>query len=269
MDKTTVVNTIALTNLDLTIVAILVLIAGVVSVLLRLRLEKQLAIAAVRTVVQLMLVGYVLKIVFQSDSPFTLLAVIAVMVTFASRAAIGRTSRSIRGITGMTFGTLLLSGLLVTLSVTELVLNINPWYAPRYVIPLLGMVIGNGMTGVSLCLDMLFETCSEKRAEIEMELSLGATRWEAALEPLRQAIRRGMIPLINSMMTIGIVSLPGMMTGQILAGESPLNAVRYQIMIMFMLSTSTALACIVSALLVYRRLFNCRHQLRSELIVRK
>lgn len=269
MNSGTAANTIALTNLDLAVVAVLVLVAGLVSILLRLRLEKQLAIATLRTVVQLMLVGYILKVVFRSDSPFTLLVVIAVMVTFASRAAIGRTSRSIRGATWMTFGTLLLSGILVTFSVTELVLNIDPWYQPRYIIPLLGMVIGNGMTGVSLCLDLLFETCSDKRTEIEMELALGATRWEAALEPLRQAIRRGMIPLINSMMTIGIVSLPGMMTGQILAGESPLNAVRYQIMIMFMLSASTALACIISALMVYRRLFNCRHQLRSELIKRK
>ena len=117
-------------------------------------------------------------------------------------------------------------------------------------------------------LDELLSSLDEQRARVETELSLGATRWEAARAPLRESIRRGMIPILNSMMVVGVVSLPGMMTGQILEGADPLMAVRYQIVIMFMLAGATSFGCMLLALLVYRRLFNPRHQLRAELITR-
>jgi putative ABC transport system permease protein len=110
---------------------------------------------------------------------------------------------------------------------------------------------------------------AERRAEVEMELSHGATRWEAARTPLRDAVRRGMIPIINAMMVVGLVSLPGMMTGQILAGADPLEAVKYQVVIMFMIAGATSMGCIGMALLVYRRLFNEKHQLRADLILRR
>lgn len=93
-------------------------------------------------------------------------------------------------------------------------------------------------------------------------------RWEAARDPLSQAVRRGMIPILNSMTVVGIVSLPGMMTGQILEGASPLAAVKYQIVVMFMLAASTSLGSMGVALYVFRRLFNDRHQLRAERITR-
>jgi putative ABC transport system permease protein len=128
------------------------------------------------------------------------------------------------------------------------------------------MVLGNSLTGISLCLDTLLEALSERRAYVETELALGASRWEAVREPLAQSVRRGLIPIINSMMVVGLVSLPGMMTGQILQGADPLQAVKYQIVVMFMIAASTSLGCMTMALLVYRRLFNERHQLRSEWI---
>jgi len=102
-----------------------------------------------------------------------------------------------------------------------------------------------------------------------MELAHGATRWEAARAPLSDAVRRGMIPIINSMMVAGLVSLPGMMTGQILAGEDPLKAVEYQIVVMFMIAAATSLGCMLIAVLVYHRLFNARHQLLSDLITKR
>jgi len=131
------------------------------------------------------------------------------------------------------------------------------------------MILGNSLTGLSLCLDQLLETVHERRAEVEMELALGATRWEAARGPLAASVRRGMIPTINAMMVVGIVSLPGMMTGQILAGADPAVAVRYQIVVMFMLTASTALGCIFIALLACRTLFNDRHQLVSRLLIHR
>jgi putative ABC transport system permease protein len=260
---------VRLSAVDLMVASGLVLIAGVVSIALRLNVERRLAWATVRTVMQLLLVGYVLKYVFQLGSLWAVLAMAAVMIVAASRAAVQRSSRSFAGATPMAFLTLTTCGLLTATSVTALVIGVDPWYQPRYFVPLLGMILGNGLTGISLCLDYLLEAFAERRAEVEMELAHGATRWEAARTPLRAAVRRGMIPIINAMMVVGIVSLPGMMTGQILAGADPLEAVKYQIVIMFMIAGATSCGCIGMALLVYRRMFNEKHQLRVELILKK
>ncbi|MFH1844913.1 MAG: iron export ABC transporter permease subunit FetB [bacterium] len=265
----TAAGAIQLSALDLTVAATLVLLAGVVSMAMKLDLERRLGLAAVRTVVQLLLVGYVLQFVFGLASWPAVFGIALVMIVLASRAAVQRSSRSFAGATPRAFLTLASCGLLVTVTVTALVISVEPWYRPRYFIPLLGMVLGNGLTGISLCLDSLLESLAERRAQVEMELAHGATRWEAAKLPLQDAVRRGMIPIINSMMVVGIVSLPGMMTGQILAGADPLEAVKYQVVIMFMIAGATSLGCIAMALLVYRRLFNSRHQLRSELIAER
>lgn len=260
---------IHLTAVDLSIASALVLIAGVVSLLLRLGLEKRLLVAGIRTVVQLLIIGFVLRKVFQISSLWAIGLVVLFMIGAASRAAVQRSSRTFHGVVWRSFFTLLLSGLTTTVMVTGVIVGVKPWYEAQYLIPLLGMVLGNGLTGISLCLDHLLESLSERKGEVEMHLALGATRWEAAREPVSDAVRRGMIPIINSMMVVGIVSLPGMMTGQILQGADPLNAVRYQIVVMFMLAASTSMGCILTALLVYKGLFNDRHQLRSERIQKR
>ncbi len=246
--------------------AVLVLAAGVVSIVLRLRIEKQLAIASLRTVVQLLLVGYVLGWVFALRQPFLVLALLTLMIAAASRAAVGRSARRYRGVHTVAFLTLTLTGLATTLATTEVIIGVTPWWRPQYVVPLLGMVLGNALNGISLCLDDLLASFAEQRAKVEAELALGATRWEAARDPIRQAIRRGLIPIINSMTVVGVVSLPGMMTGQILEGADPLSAVRYQIVIMFMIAGATAFGCMLLAFATYRRVFNSRHQLRAERI---
>jgi putative ABC transport system permease protein len=258
-----------LSSLDLVLAAGLLLVAGCVSLALRLGLERRLALAGLRTVVQLLLVGYVLEFVFGLGYLLAVLGMALVMIAAAGRSAVKRSSRSFPGAIPRAWLTLTISGLLTTTAVTGLVVSVAPWYEPRYFIPLLGMVLGNSLTGISLCLDSVLEVLGDRRAEVEMELAHGATSWEAARYPLQESVRRGMIPIINSMMVVGIVSLPGMMTGQILAGASPLEAVKYQIVIMFMIAGSTSLSCIMMALLVYRRLFNSRHQLRGHLIRRQ
>jgi putative ABC transport system permease protein len=131
------------------------------------------------------------------------------------------------------------------------------------------MMLGNTLTGISLGLDRLGEQLSAQRERVELRLSLGATRWEAAREPVREAVRTGMIPILNSMMVVGVVSLPGMMTGQILSGVAPLAAVRYQIVIMFLIAAGTALGTVSVVILSYRRLFSSRHQFLYQRIRRK
>ena len=260
---------IELSTVDLVVAAGLVLVAGCVSVALRLGLERRLAVAAARTIVQLMLIGYVLKWVFQANTFLVIAPVMAIMIVAASRAAVQRPSRTFAGSAWLAFVTLVLSGLLTTFLVTRVIVGVEPWYQAQYAIPLLGMILGNGLTGVSLCVDHLLQELSQRRDLIEMELAHGATRWEAARDVVADAVRRGMIPIINSMMVVGIVSLPGMMTGQILAGADPVRAVKYQVMVMFMISAATSLGCIIIALLAYRRLFNAKHQLEVDLIVKR
>jgi putative ABC transport system permease protein len=254
---------------ELAIAGGLVLVAGIVSVLLRLKLERKLGVAALRTTVQLLLVGYVLEWVFRIESPLVLFAVLGLMTAAAGRAALARSSRTFAGAQLGAFLTLTLTGLTTTFAVTGAIIGVRPWYHAQYVIPLLGMVLGNSLTGISLSLDAILTDLDEHRERIELELSLGATAWEAARDSLTDSARRGMIPILNSMAVVGIVSLPGMMTGQILQGASPLDAVKYQIVVMFMLAASTSLGCMSVTLLVVRRVFNDRHQLRSERILRR
>lgn len=260
---------IHLSYLDLVAATVLVLVAGGVSLGFSLRLEKRLGLAAVRTVVQLLLIGHVLQWVFAANSPWLVLPILVLMTLAASRAAVQRVQRRYRGLTSDAFLTLLFCGLAASFFATSGIIGISPWYAPRYVIPLLGMVLGNGLTGISLCLDDVLERLDAQRDRVESDLAHGATRWEAAREPLQEAVRRGMVPIINAMSVVGIVSLPGMMTGQILAGESPLEAVKYQIVIMFMIAGATSLGCMGATLVAFRRLFNDRHQLRVDRIIRK
>ncbi|MCA9554499.1 MAG: iron export ABC transporter permease subunit FetB [Myxococcales bacterium] len=253
---------------DLVVAACLVLLAGGVSVVMRLGLERKLAVASLRTVVQLLLIGQVLRHVFAFDHPLLVLAVLAVMIVAASRAAVNRPSRTFAGANLFALLTLAVTGLAITGAVTQLVIGVHPWYHAQYVIPLLGMLLGNSLTGLSLAMDHFLERLDARRDEVETDLALGATRWEAAKEPMAEAVRRGMIPMINAMMVVGVVSLPGMMTGQILAGQDPMGAVKYQIVVMFMLAASTALASMAMTWLMFRRLFDVQHRLRRELIRR-
>jgi putative ABC transport system permease protein len=262
-------STVPLSALDLTLAGGLVLVAGLLSVALRLKLEKQLALASIRTVVQLLLIGYILTWVFSADRLVVVLGLGLVMISVAAHSAISRSKRNFRGVGWRALLTLAAVSLLTTVTVTGVVIGVKPWYEPQYFVPLLGMILGNSMTGLSLSLDSLLESLHERRDRIEMELAHGATRWEAARDAVAEAVRRGMIPIINAMMVVGVVALPGMMTGQILAGADPLQAVKYQIVVMFMVAGSCALNCISMSLLAYHKLFDKEHRLRLELIERK
>jgi len=135
-----------------------------------------------------------------------------------------------------------------------MIIKVAPWYDPQYLIPIFGMVFGNSLNGICLCLDRFTEYLRSRRQEVELLISFGATRAETTRDGARQAVRTGMIPIINNMTVAGIVSLPGMMTGQIVAGVSPVQAVAYQIVIMFMIAAANAVGSMSIATLAARRL---------------
>ena len=243
---------------------LLIIINVALSIQLRLGLERSLAIASLRCVVQLLLVGYILEWLFALDNPWVVLAIALLMAAIAGISAVNRTSRRFAGIYWRSLLSVLVSALLITnLSVIGII-QVQPWYNPQYLIPLLGMILGNTLNGISLGLDRFMEGVVSNRNGIETLLALGATRWEASHKQIQTAVRTGMIPIINSMMVMGVVSLPGMMTGQILAGASPLDAVRYQIIIVFAIASASALGTLGVVILAWGALFSPSHQLLSD-----
>jgi len=249
-----VTGLIHLTPVDLLVATILVVAAGVVSIVMRLGIERRLAWSALRTVIQLGLVGMVLERIFAINRPTLVVLIVVVMVFFAGREAVNRSQRRYRGIRIDASLAMAATCLVVGSVVTQVVVGVKPWYDPQYVIPLLGMILGNSLTGVSLCLERLLEHLSARRHEVELLLAFGATRKEALARPLRAAVRTGMIPVTNVMAAAGIVSLPGMMTGQILAGAPPMQAVAYQVVVMFMIAAANAIGSMIIATAAARRL---------------
>ncbi|MCP9848635.1 ABC transporter permease [Cyanobium sp. Morenito 9A2] len=258
---------LAISDGQLALSALLILVNVGLSVVLRLGLGRSLVVASLRMVVQLLLVGSVLEWLFRQDDALLIVLVAVAMALIAAVSAVQRTRRRFAGIYLNSLLTVLASAALVTgLAVVGLI-RPQPWYDPQYLIPLLGMVLGNTLNGLTLGLDRFMEGLRSGRDRVETALALGGTRWEACQEVVRDAIRVAMIPTINSMMVMGLVSLPGMMTGQILQGAAPEAAVRYQIVILFMIASATALGVFGVVGLAYGRLTSADHQLRLDRLV--
>ena len=259
-------NVEPLSPFDLSLAASLLILLGILSWRLRLGLGKSLAIAAIRTTVQLLLIGHILRLLFSNVHIVYMILISLVMLASAGREVVARQHRSLKGVQGWLIGSgaMFISSFTVTLLALTVIIGQKPWYTPQYAIPLLGMMLGNAMSGVSLSMDRMTETLWQQRRVIEQRLLLGQTATEAVSEIRRQAIRAGMMPIINSMATAGLVSLPGMMTGQILGGSSPLDAVHYQIMIMFLLCAATGFGAVVAVRGIERQLFDHRHRLRLD-----
>lgn len=257
---------IALSYWDLAFAATLILINGLLSLAFRLGLERTLLIAAVRMTVQLMAIGFVLKFVFGQTSPLWTIALALCMMLIAGREAVARQTRRYKGwwAYGLGTSTLLFVGLLAVLFGVGILIEPDPWYAPRFVLPILGMVLGNTLTGISLALDTLTTMANRERANIEARIALGHPRSEAMSTVVRQALKTGMMPIINAMSATGIVALPGMMTGQVLAGVDPVEATKYQLLIMFLISGGTGLGVLLTVLGGVRLLTDERHRLRLD-----
>jgi putative ABC transport system permease protein len=251
---------------DLTLAAVLILLLAGLSVRMRLDLTRSLLVAAARTTIQLLLIGFVLKALFENVHPGWMALVASVMLLAAGREVMARQKRRFKGSWGFVLGTLsmFISSFAVAVMALVTIIGPDPWYTPQYAIPLLGMLLGNTMNGIAIGLDRLTDTAWDQRARVEGCLMLGQT-WSQAIEPIRRdSIRSGLIPIINSMMAAGLVSLPGMMTGQILGGNPPMEAVKYQILIMFLITGGTGLGTMAAVWLGSRRLFDERQRLRLD-----
>ncbi|MDF1553280.1 MAG: iron export ABC transporter permease subunit FetB [Deferrisomatales bacterium] len=241
---------------ELALASSFLLVAAGLSLALSLGLVQDLLVAAGRTYIQLLALGFVLRWVFGVGSPWLVVGILALMIVVATHTALSRVRHRPPGLFLSGLGALLLTGITVTLAVTGLIIRVEPWYLPRYVIPLGGMVIGNAMNGVAVSLERLFHDLSGREAEILALLALGATPWEAVRPSARTAVRSGLIPTINSMSAAGIVFIPGMMTGQVLSGTDPRIAAAYQIVVLLMIAAATAGASILAVVTGYRRVFD-------------
>ncbi len=255
---------IPLSPLDLSIAASLVLLLAGLTFRQRPRQARSLLIAAARTVAQLLLLGLVLESIFATGNWLWVMLLMTLMAAVAGHEVNARQNRPFAGWAGYGLGTL--SMFVSTFSVLMLTLLVivqpQPWYKPQYAIPLFGMLLGNGMTGVALALDRLTEGAWRQRELIEGQLMLGRN-WKAAIHGVRvEALRSGLMPIINAMAAAGIVSMPGMMTGQILGGSSPMDAARYQILIMFLITAASGLGALLAVGIGSRRLFDERQRLR-------
>ncbi len=257
---------ILLSYWDLALGAIFILLNGAISIAFRLGLAKKLFIVTFRMVVQLSIVALLLKGIFTISNPWITLLVALIMVLFAGREIYARQEKKLAGFWGFSIGagSMMVAGMLVTLIALTTQIQPDPWFKPQFALPLFGMILGNTMTGVSLALDNLTTTLKREQKAVEALLLLGKTRFQAMLPFIRIALRAGFMPIINAMAAMGIVSLPGMMTGQILSGVDPAEAVKYQILILLLTAGATGLGVISATLLSAYRLSDNRDRLRLD-----
>ena len=259
---------ILLTPLDLGLAATLVILLAILTEYSKLKIGigKRLIVAAVRATIQLFAIGYILKALFANDHPILMALMATIMLLVASREIVARQEMGFSGWWGYAISSLslFLSSFLITLFALTIIVAPTPWYTPQYAIPMLGMLLGNTMNGISVALDRLIREVIRERGAIEARLLLGHS-WKRAIQPyIKEAIRAGTIPIINTMAVSGIVTLPGMMTGQILAGNAPTTAANYQIMILFLIAAGTGFGISAGVWLAARRFFDERHRLRVD-----
>ena len=235
----------------------LVLVALFFSYYQKLKLEKEIVVSIIRAIVQLVAVGYLLNYIFGMKNPiFTTLLLIA--MTFNASINAAKRGKGIKNAVLISFVAIAI-GAITSLSI--LVLSRAIKYEPYQIIPVGGMIISNAMVALSLCYKQLSSNFKNKREEVETKLSLGADILPSSIEIIRDSIKTGMLPTIDSAKTLGIVSLPGMMTVLILAGTSPVEAIKYQTMVTFMLLSTTSIASFIACYLSYKGFFNERKQL--------
>ncbi|MFC4991542.1 ABC transporter permease [Rubritalea tangerina] len=236
----------------------LVALAIAISYWQKINLEASMTVAVVRAFVQLIAIGYALQLIFDSSNPWWIAIIITIMLSVAALTS-GKRAAKIPHARRIAFYSISIS-LVLTLG-TLLLLNVfEP--TPRSLIPIAGMIIGNAMTSTSLSMMRLRDDLRQSKDQIETALALGAPSRTAAQTTLRTALSTGMTPMIDSTKTVGLIALPGAMTGMILAGSPPIEAVQLQLIVMFMLVGATAFASICATFLTYRQFFTQAHQLK-------
>lgn len=246
--------------------SLLLVLHAALSIHFRLRLARPMLIAAARMVVQLSLLAFVLQWLFDTESPLATAAMIVVMLGFAARETWRRIGRPLAGRAGWLVpgGAIAVAGL-ATLGYALLTqLSPTPWYAPRFAVPILGMILGSVMNAVALGVDNLTQNAHRERVNIEAQLVLGRRFDEAMRSHVARAMRTALLPTLNLMAATGLVMMPGMMTGQILTGSSPHEAIKYQIMIILLIAGGTALSVFLAVIGTLRRLTDERQRLRLD-----
>ena len=237
----------------------LVALAAAISYWWKADLERDIGIAAVRSLVQLTLIGYAIKLIFEADTLWLVFVLLAVMVLFGAITASSRADKVPHA-----FLPLLIALALAGASTLGLVVALGIFEAtPRYLVPVGGMVIGNAMTASAVALNRLGDEMHDSRPRIEATLALGATAREAAMPTVRRALRSGMITLVDSTKTTGLIFFPGTMVGMLLAGANPTDAVRLQLILLYVLLGSVSIAALVATGLAYRNFFTPAQQLRE------
>ncbi len=263
---------IQLGPLQVALILVLAAIPIAISLKLRLGLVGEISIATVRSIVQLVAIGLVIGWVFDQRTWYWVLALVALMTLVAGQVGARRTEVKLKRLSGLF--SLVLGGVtaITVLYLVEVILGqrmvgVAEWN-PRYIIPLAGILLGNAMTGGSLAVERLVSDLKRQSHHIETMLALGASPAQATHALLRSAIRTSMVPTLNTMMIVGIVQLPGMMTGQMLAGAEPLQAALYQFLILVAIAFSTVMSATLLLFLLYRRFFTPAWQLRRALLER-
>ncbi len=257
---------ISLSPTDLALASALVALDAGVSIALRLNLHRQLLWAAARMVVQLIAVGFILRFIFTLNNPLATLAIVVVMGMIAAREIAARPVHKFKGLAGLSISgaTVALATIVTAVLALTTAIRPHPWYDPRYAISLVGIILGSVLNAGSLTLDGIVGGVWRERSAIEAQLGLGVEFRVATLPLLREAIRRGLLPIINQMSAAGLITLPGIMTGQIIAGMDPVEAVKYQILLMFLLAGASGVAALTIAELSLRRLSDARQRLRLD-----
>jgi putative ABC transport system permease protein len=251
---------------DLSVTVVLLIAVLILSWREQLDLGRAFLHASIRTVVQLVLAGYLIEYVFNLGKWYLVLALLSAMSFVAAHEGAKRLSPKLKHAATMTWAAIFVGTSVNTFVVTEMILKAEPWWSPRYLIPLAGMIMGNALNSGSLAGERFASDLRARTAEVETLLSLGFSSKDAMREIKRNAVRSALIPTLNSMLTVGIVALPGMMTGQILGGASPSTAVKYQIIVMFMIPSTVLVTALILIALLMRSYFTKAEQLRHNLL---
>lgn len=245
-------------TISLIIASVLILIPVFISYKEHLGLEKEIIVSILRAIIQLIIVGYILDVIFGLEKPvFTVILVLIMIVNAAVNTR--KRGENINKVVQISFLSMLVG---TSVTMTVLVLSGAIEFTPNEVIPVAGMVVSNSMVAIGLSYRNLNNSFKNRRSEVEVKLSLGADIREASSEVLRESIKIAILPTIDSAKTLGIVSLPGMMTGLILAGASPLMAIKFQIMVTFMILSSSSISTMMATYLSYKSFFNERKQFK-------
>ncbi len=254
-------NYLAIDNFGLFLSVFVMFIVMLLASLNRLNLTKEIIIGTIRSFIQLFIMGFVLKYTFIHSNWIFTIVLFLFMLVFAAYEAYKRLKFKRKEIFWHIFFALSVGSLIPLFLIFYPILKIRPWYNIRYIIPISGMIVANSMTAISLGLNNYIADIQNNRLKILAKLSLGASPSYSVTDIFRKSYYNGILPSINSLMVLGIAKLPGMMTGQILAGAMPVESVKYQLMIMYMITFSNSISILILLKLSNKLIFNEREQL--------